>query len=30
MPVDQPMKGGHGARELGWKNTQTWCMTFWT
>jgi hypothetical protein len=30
MPVDQPMKGGHGARELGWKNAQTWCMTFWT
>jgi hypothetical protein len=30
MPVDQPMQGGHGARELGWKNAQTRCMTFWT
>ena len=21
---------GHGAREPGWKNAQTRCMTFWT
>ena len=30
MPLDQHRKGGHDAREPGWKNAQTRCMTCWT